>query len=119
SMSLIAGGCALENRVTIAPGANRDSLVFVLGGEGGTANTRVIYGLTVERCAGDVVFWTIAGTGTRTLPDRIRYGELPPGFVRAAGPLPLSAGCYRVIVSEAPPVTFDVSPDGIVRLRKP
>jgi hypothetical protein len=118
SMSLIVGGCALENRVTIAPGATRDSLVFVLGGVSGAADTRVIYGLTVQRCADEVVFWTVAGNGTRTLPERIRYGEPLPGFATIAGPLPLSAGCYRVIVSEAPPVTFDVGPDGIVRPRE-
>ena len=115
---LACSGCALENRVSIAPGATRDSLTFAIGGANGTADTRVIYGLTVERCGGDVVLWTVVANGTRTLPDRIRYGQLLPGFATTAGPLPLSPGCYRVIVSEAPPVTFDVSPDGVVRARE-
>jgi hypothetical protein len=116
--ALALSGCALENRVRIVPGATRDSLVFAIGGATGTADTRVIYGLTVERCAGDLVFWTVVGNGTRTLPDRIRYGQALPGFATTAGPLPLSAGCYRVIVSQAPALTFDVGPDGVIRARE-
>jgi len=111
-------GCTLPNRVSVAPGATRDSLVFVIAGETGSADMRVVYGLTVQRCAGDLVFWTIVGNGTTFLPDRVRYGQAVPGFAATAGPVPLSAGCYRVIVSAAPPVTFDVGPDGVVRLRQ-
>ena len=111
-------GCTLPNRVSVAPGATGDSLVFVIAGETGSADMRVVYGLTVQRCAGDLVFWTIVGNGTAFLPDRVRYGQAVPGFAPTIGPIPLSAGCYRVIVSEAPPLTFDVGPDGIVRLRQ-
>jgi len=111
-------GCTLPNRVSVAPGATRDSLVFVFSGETGSADMRVVYGLTVQRCAGDLVFWTIVGNGTKFLPDRVRYGQAVPGFATTVGPVPLTAGCYRVIVSAAPPLTFDVGPDGVVRLRQ-
>jgi hypothetical protein len=117
-LALAVTSCALENRVSIAPGATRDSLVFVIGGATGTADTRVIYGLTVEQCSTALVFWTVVGNGTRTLPDRVQYGQAIPGFATTAGPLPLAAGCYRVIVSEAPPVTFDVAASGVVRPRE-
>jgi len=45
------------------------------------------------------------------------YGRLIPGFHTLAGPLPLTVGCYQVVLSRAAPVTFDVSSTGQVTVR--
>ncbi|MGH7616668.1 MAG: hypothetical protein ACREPM_05515 [Gemmatimonadaceae bacterium] len=103
--------------MSIAPGTTRDSLVFVLGGATGPANMSVVYGLTVEHCGGGPVVWTLVGNGTRTLPDRIAYGQVIPGFASTAGPVPIGTGCYRIIISEAPPLSFDVRANGVVQAR--
>lgn len=106
--------CAAENRIRIAPGSTRDSLVFVIEGADGTATHGLIYGLSVLRCGDDHALWMIAADGSRTLPDRLRYGQLLPGFSIRAGPEPLGQGCYKAVVSEAKPLQFDVNPFGAV-----
>lgn len=106
--------CAAENRIRVAPGSTRDSLVFLIDGADGTAAHGLVYGLTVLRCGDQLVLWTIAADGSRTIPDKVRYGQLVPGFSIRAGPEPLTQGCYQAIISSATPLSFDVDPFGAV-----
>src|SRR5215471_15444393 len=92
-LAIAPAGCALENRISMAPGATRDSLVFLIGAPAGSPNISVVYGLTVEQCTGGHVVWTIVGNGSRTLPDQVQYGAIVPGFGATVGPEPIGPGC--------------------------
>ena len=48
----------------------------------------------------------------------IAYGEPPPGWGSAQGPHALTPGCYRAAVADAPPLEFDITPDGRVTARR-
>jgi hypothetical protein len=93
-------------------------LVFLINGTSSpTAAATLVYGLTVVRCGAEVPVWTISADGSRPMPDRVVYGSLVPGFRIITPPQPLTPGCYRVILSRANPVTFDVGSDGLVVAR--
>ena len=57
-------------------------------------------------------------------PDRaeslahISYGNPPPGWRSVQGPQPMAPGCYRAAIANAPPLEFDVLPDGQVKARQ-
>jgi hypothetical protein len=91
--------------------------VFVIEGADGTSSHGLIYGLSVLGCRDDRALWIIAADGSRTMPDRVRYGQVVPGFSIRAGPEALQAGCYRAVISSATPFAFDVSPLGQVSPR--
>lgn len=109
--------CGIENRIRVAPGSTRDSLVFIIESADGTSARGLIYGLSVLGCGDDRTLWVIAADGSRTMPDRVRYGQLVPGFSIRAGPESLQAGCYKAVVSSANPFAFDVSPFGDIHPR--
>ncbi len=109
--------CAIENRILVAPGSTRDSLVFIIEGADGTSAHGLIYGLSVLGCGDDRALWVIAADGSRTMPVRVRYGQILPGFSIRAGPESLQPGCYKAVVSSANPFEFDVSPFGNIRPR--
>lgn len=120
-MAIAIAACAIENTIHLEPEATTDSLVFVIAGTATGAPSNMSYGLSVIRCGDERPFWTIAADGSRLMPDRIVYGRPLAGFVTSTGPDSLRPGCYKAIVSEAKPVTFDVLPNGRVspRLSKP
>src|SRR5439155_17995242 len=109
----------IANTTQLAPRATRDSLVLMIGSATGAGAATSVYGLSVIRCGDERAFWTIAADGSRSLPERIAYGRLIPGFETRAGPEPLLPGCYQAIVSGADPVTFDVTATGQIRVRGP
>ena len=101
--------------------------------------TRVAFGLARDRATGEPVpnvsaffvrrcgtvhvdwppdlVWQTKGPAVPASPTRYLYGEAPPGWENALGPLPLERGCYTAGFS-APGyggvVTFYVTPDGAV-----
>jgi hypothetical protein len=109
----IAISCdAPTNLVRIAPTPRVDSVAFELSAVGtGTGPGSLVYGVSVVDCD-DKVFWTIASDGTRALPQRFTYGSVIPGFETRAGPLPLAPGCYKMLVSRAKPLRFEIAADG-------
>lgn len=118
STAVAVTGCRMENVVHLAPSVTADSVAFIVTGTASaTAPSNLAYGLSVIRCSNAQVMWTISADGTRLMPDRVEYGAVIPGFHTLAGPLPLTVGCYQVVVSRAAPVTFDVSMTGQVTVR--
>jgi len=115
---VIAISCdAPTNLVRVAPAPRADSLVFELSAVGtGTGPGSLVYGVSVVDCE-DKVFWTIASDGTHALPQRFTYGTIIPGFSTRAGPLPLPPGCYKMLVSRAKPLRFEIGSDGSVTPR--
>lgn len=120
SAAVASTGCRVENVVQLAPSPTADSVAFVVRGiVSPTAPSTLAYGLSVIRCLDQQSMWTISADGTRGMPDTVRYGAIIPGFHTLAGPLPLTVGCYQVVVSRAAPVTFDVSSTGRLTVRTP
>jgi hypothetical protein len=112
TLAATLAACAPTNIVAVESGAEPATPVFEVLPAGGA--TGWIYGLSVLPCGGDSAVWTIAATGSASLPSRIVYGKTPDGFVNRAGPLPLHPGCYQVYVSESAGTRFHVGRDGRV-----
>lgn len=62
--------------------------------------------------------WLTLAADTAEPVSRITYGSPPPGWRSVQGPQPLRPGCYRAAVANAPPLEFDVMPDGQVKARR-
>jgi hypothetical protein len=118
ALTLTAAACVPETAIQIAPGATRDSLVFLISDlQSGKQGAGFIYGLSILQCNTDRAAWTIAADGSRTMPDHVVYGRPVPGFATRAGPDSLHSGCYRAVVSSSNPLVFDVSPTGGITVR--
>ena len=61
--------------------------------------------------------WLTLAPDTAETISRITYGSPPPGWRSVQGPQPMAIGCYRAALSNAPPLEFDVLPDGQIRAR--
>ena len=67
----------------------------------------------------DTEWLTVAPVAPALAPvARIVYGTPPAGWRSAQGPHPLTPGCYRAAVADAPPLEFDVFSDGRVTARR-
>jgi hypothetical protein len=118
AVALTVGCVTPKNVVRIAPEATADSVVFLLRSSTDAGlPAESVYGLSVVRCDTKEVFWTISADGSRLAPDRVVYGQPIPGFPTRAGPAPLVAGCYEVILSGAVPRAFDIGPGRTIRAR--
>ena len=111
ALAASADGCALSQRtgvvVEAAPSPQR--VVFRISA------TPFFYGLTVESCNEKRTMWVIGASGSTTpSPPQVVYGETPKGYLTKAGPVPLTPGCYRVIVSGPSEARFVVNTDGTV-----
>ena len=64
--------------------------------------------------------WMTVAPDAKGLPPvaRIVYGIPPQHWRSAQGPHPLQPGCYRAAVTNAPPLEFDVLPDGRTTARR-
>ena len=64
--------------------------------------------------------WLTIAPDAKGLPPvaRIVYGVPPQHWRTAQGPHPLKPGCYRAAVTNAPPLEFDVLPDGRMTARR-
>lgn len=112
---LLAGACALRTSemVRVDPRSTSSAVVFLIR-PGVT-----IYGLSVLRCGGGVM-WTVGTAGDSVdAPSRIVYGTPPPRFSTRAGPEPLSPGCYRVVVTGPEESWFRIRADGTLELPNP
>ena len=117
AIALGLSACDYANAIRLVPTASRDSLVFVIGSIREAPSTNAVYGLSILRCTDEHPMWTIAADGSRTMPDTVVYGRSIPGFSVRSGPEPLAPGCYTAVVSGARPLTFDVTSDGMVKVR--
>jgi hypothetical protein len=119
AIAMITIACdAPANLVRVAPTPRVDSLTFELSAIGGAGSGpgTLVYGVSVVDCE-EHVFWTIASDGTRALPQRFAYGSVIPGFETRAGPMTLVPGCYKILVSRAKPLRFEIGGDGSVTPR--
>ena len=62
--------------------------------------------------------WLTLAPGAPQPIARIDYGAPPAGWRSAQGPHPLTPGCYRAAIADAPPLEFDVHADGRVTARR-
>ena len=64
--------------------------------------------------------WMTVAPDAKGLPpvSRIVYGVPPQHWRSAQGPHPLLPGCYRAAVNNAPPLEFDLLPDGRTTARR-
>ncbi len=118
ALVVVLGCVTMDNAVRIGPDATTDSLVFLLTSAANTGQPpTLVYGLSVVRCNTEEAFWTVAADGSRQMPTRIVYGRPIAGFPARAGPVPLTPGCYEVILSGAAPRRFEVRPDRTISTR--
>jgi hypothetical protein len=107
-----------KNVIRLGPSQSADSLVFLLRTIADTSQAaESVYGLSVIRCDSKETMWTISADGTRQIAATVVYGKPVPGFPTRFGPLPLTVGCYEIIVTGAATQKFDVSAERAVRLR--
>jgi hypothetical protein len=114
---VVAIACAsMKNTIRIAPNTAADSVVFLLRSaiDSGLPPDDV-YGMSVVRCDTKDVMWTIAADGSREMPAQVVYGKPVTGFPTRAGPMPLTPGCYEVILSGATSRRFEVGSGGRTR----
>jgi len=116
--AIVLGCATARNTIRVAPAATADSLVLLVRStiDSGLPPESV-YGLSVLRCDTREVTWTIAADGSRRMPGTVIYGRPVPGFPTRVGPLPLTPGCYEVIVSGATSRRFDVEANRTIRGR--
>lgn len=64
--------------------------------------------------------WLTMAPDAKGLPPvgRIVYGVPPQHWRSAQGPHPLIPGCYRAALTNAPPLEFDILPDGRATARR-
>jgi hypothetical protein len=112
--ALAVGGCgAYSNAVTLAPSPAPDSIVFRISGANGPPTpARNVFGLSVVQCGTERSHWTIAASGTTTMPDLVVFGRPIEGFEVRTPAEPLAPGCYDVLVSGAKPLRITVGQDG-------
>ena len=107
-----------KNTIRLGPRPNADSLVFLLRTIADTSQpAESVYGLSVIRCDSKEAMWTIAADGTRQISGTVVYGKPVAGFPARVGPLPLTTGCYEVVLTGATTRRFEVGSERVVRLR--
>jgi hypothetical protein len=118
AISLSACAPAIANSLQIQPGATANSLAFVvLSVSGDSTLGAPVVGLSVVACGTEHVLWTIGTDGSRSMPRHVVYGATVPGYPTKTGPLPLTPGCYDVVMTGARRVRFDIDASGGVHVR--
>jgi hypothetical protein len=118
---MVAASCEPPS-ITIEPASTATAATFVIHA-GPTARPMMIAAFRVDRCDAKGApapesRWLTMAPDTAEPISRITYGTPPAGWRSVQGPHPLAPGCYRAAVSNAPPLEFDVSPDGHVTARR-
>ena len=119
SVALLAG-CRNAASLSLEAGSTMASLRFVLSDDGAPA---AITAFRVDRCNArgsptPESHWLTLAPDTAETIARIAYGTPPPGWRSVQGPQPMVAGCYRAAIANAPPLEFEVLPDGQVKARR-
>jgi hypothetical protein len=120
SLFLVAA-CGPKWAITLEDGSTATAPAFSLSRSGSTEPARIA-AFRVDACAARGsppidTHWLTVAPAAQTPVTRIAYGAPPPGWRSAQGPHPLTPGCYRAAVSDAPPLEFDVLADGRVTAR--
>ena len=119
-MAVVTAGCRDAGGIALADGSSIARLDFTLSAGTGAAR---IAAFRVDRCnargspAPESHWLTLAPDRAESLA-RITYGTPPPGWRSVQGPQPVVPGCYRAAIANAPPLEFDVLPDGEVKVRR-
>jgi hypothetical protein len=108
--------------IMIEPTSTASSATFVIHG-GSTTRPMVVRAFRVDGCGArgspaPESMWLTMAPDTAEAISRFTYGMPPAGWRSVQGPHPLVPGCYRAAVANAPPLEFDVSPDGNVKARR-
>jgi len=120
SMALLSASCGDALTIALEAGSTMTDLRFEVSSNGTPAR---IAAFRVDRCdargspAPESHWLTLAPDTAETI-SRITYGSPPPGWRSVQGPQPMAVGCYRAAVANAPPLEFDVLPDGQAKARR-
>lgn len=114
--------CPQKTAAWLAEGAPRGEPVFLLGEVLRQEKPVRFYVLNVYPCtlsggSAEPSVWVVSettGITRREYPTRIKYGEVPSGFVQQAPAKVLSAGCYVAATGGTGAVTFVVDTLGHV-----
>lgn len=120
SIALLSASCADVPTIALDAGSTMTNLRFEVSGNGAPAR---IAAFRVDRCnargsPAPESHWLTLAADTAESITRITYGSPPPGWRSVQGPQPMVAGCYRAAVANAPPLEFEVLPDGNVKARR-
>jgi hypothetical protein len=121
SLVIIAASCRPRWAITLDDGSTATAPSFSLSRAATTEPARIA-AFRVDACTArgsppiDTHWLTVAPAAPDSI-SRIVYGTPPTGWRSAQGPHPLTPGCYRAAVADAPPLEFDVLPDGRVTAR--
>ena len=119
-MAMLAGSCGDTPSISLAAGSSGSNLAFSLAGAAGASR---VSAFRVDRCdargsPAPESHWLTMAPDTAERVARITYASPPPGWRSVQGPQPMVPGCYRAAVANAPPLEFDVLPDGDVKARR-
>jgi hypothetical protein len=117
-----ASACSPAWSIELVDGSTATATGFSLSRRGSAEPARIA-AFRVDACTArgtppiDTEWLTVA-PGEPQPVSRIDYGAPPSGWRSAQGPHPLTPGCYRAAIADAPPLEFDVLADGRVTARR-
>jgi len=122
AMVTVATACDPPSTISIDPASTRSTPVFTLSG-GMETSPAAITAFRIDACAArgspaPESHWLAMAPDTAEVILYITYGVPPSGWRSVQGPQPMVTGCYRAAVASAPPLEFDVLPDGNVKARR-
>ena len=121
-MVTVATACDPPSTISIDPASTLSTPLFTLSG-GMETSPAPITAFRIDACAArgspaPESHWLAMAPDTAEVILHITYGVPPSGWRSVQGPQPMVPGCYRAAVASAPPLEFDVLPDGNVKARR-
>ncbi len=121
-LTISAASCDRATTIAIDSTSSEGAIAFTLS-RGSTSRPAAIAAFRVDRCnargaPAPESHWLTLAPDSAEQVSRITYGAPPAGWRSTQGPQPLVPGCYRAAVASAPPLEFDLLPDGQVKTRR-
>jgi hypothetical protein len=118
----LLAACSAPASISLDSTASDSTPVFLLARRG-TSEPVAIAAFRVDACNARGTppidtHWLTVAPGEPRAVARIAYGLPPEGWRSAQGPHPLTLGCYRAAIADAPPLEFDVSAGGRATARR-
>ena len=122
TLAMLAASCAPATTIAIDSVGSAGTVIFVVS-RGAPSRPAAISAFRVDGCKArgspaPESHWLTLAPDSAELVARITYGIPPAGWRSVQGPQPLVPGCYRAAVASAPPLEFDLRPDGDVKMRR-
>ena len=122
AIAMLSASCNAPPTIALDPSSAVGAPAFTITREGAGEAARIT-AFRVDACAArggptPESHWLTMAPDTAEAVARFAYGAPPPGWRSVQGPQPLVPGCYRAAVAGAPPLEFDVMPDGMAKARR-